>query len=74
MYRNTQHRRESLEIERLELELAQLRREIETGQESATYDAIGRMAKSGSDAMKKSEDRLTKLARSGVGRKRKPLS
>lgn len=71
MYRNTQHRRESLEIQRLELELAQLQQEIETEQKSATYDAIGKMAKSGIDAIEQSEDRLTQLARSGIGRNRK---
>jgi hypothetical protein len=74
MYQNTQHHRESLEIQRLELELMQLRQEIETERKSATYDAIGKMAKSGIDAMEKSENRLTQLARSGIGRKLKQRS
>jgi hypothetical protein len=71
MYGDADRRREQLELERLELELAQLRADINaTNAETATKSAmvIHKNAKSGIDAAEKNQQHLTKLAKSGVGR------
>ncbi len=74
MYGNADRRRDQLELERLELEMAQLRAEIAaTEAETAAKSAmvIHKNAKSGSAAMQKSRDQITKLAKDGLGRKLK---
>ncbi len=74
MYSNTQWRREQLELERMELELSQLRAEIAATQaetKAKNTDAISVMARSGIKAQNQSEQRITALAKRGVGRRKK---
>jgi len=73
MYGDPDIRRERQEVERLELELELLRKQVRIEIDSAPYDEIAKMAKSGIDASQKSDAQLTKLARSGLGRERKPV-
>ena len=71
MYGDADRRREQLELERMELEMAQLRADINaTNTETAAKSpmAIHDIAKSGIDAAEKSQQKLTKLAKSGIGR------
>ena len=71
MYGNAEHRREQLELERLELEMAQLRAEIlATNAETASKSAMAlhRSAKSGIKADQNQRQKITKLAKSGLGR------
>ena len=74
MYSNTQWRREQLEIERMELELSQLRAEIaatEAETKAKNTDAISDMARSGIKAQNQTEQKITALAKRGVGRRKK---
>lgn len=71
MYGNFDHRREQLELERMELEMAELRAEIlatnaETASKSAL--AIHKNAKSGIAATAKRHNQTTKMVKSGLGR------
>ena len=74
MYSDNSWKLEALEIARLELELAELRANInKTKTETAEVAdksaiALHRSAQSGIDAAKKNDQKLTKLAKSGVGR------
>ncbi len=75
MYADSDRRREQLELERLELEMAQLRADINaTNAETAAKSAISlhRNAKSGIKSAENNQQKLTKLAKSGLGRKLKP--
>ena len=75
MYGNPARRREMLELERLELELMQMRAEIaateaETAEKSR--DRISAMARSGIKAEKQSDQKVTALAKHGMlGRREK---
>ncbi len=77
MYSDNSWKVEALEIARLELELAQLRADInKTDAEAAEIAnksaiALQRSAKSGIDAAGKSKKHVTKLAKKGLGRKMK---
>ena len=74
MYSNTQWRREQLELERLELEMIQLKAEIAaTKAETKTKNtnAIFDMARSGIKAQNQTEQRITALAKRGLGRRKK---
>ena len=74
MYSDNSWKLEALEIARLELELSELRASInktnaetnEVANQNAT--ALQRSAKSGIDAAEKNQEKLTKLAKSGIGR------
>ena len=75
MYSNSQWRREQLELERLELELAQLRAEpaateAETKAKKNT-DAISDMARSGIKAENQTGQKITAMAKRGLGRRKK---
>ncbi len=68
MYGDTSQHREQLELERMELEMAQLRAEIvATESETASKSAmvIHKNAKSGIAAKAKSQDHINKLAKNG---------
>ncbi len=67
MYGDTSQHREQLELERMELEMAQLR--AETAAKSAM--AIHKNAKSGIAATVIRQDHITKLAKNGLGRNMK---
>ncbi len=74
MYSNTRWRREQLEIERMELELSQLRADIaatEAETNAKNPDAISDMAHSGIKAQNQTEQKITALANRGVGRLKK---
>ena len=74
IYGSTDVQRERLELERLKLELAQLKAEISaTNAETANKSAMAlhRSAQSGIDATEKNDQKLTKLAKQGLGRKLK---
>jgi hypothetical protein len=74
IYGDAARRREQLENERLELEMQQLRAEIAaTEAETAAKSgmAVTANARSGITAKEKSHDKITKLARNGLGRKMK---
>ncbi len=71
MYGNTDHRREQLELDRMELELEQLRQELKSETKSSTYKTIGKMAKFGIDTKETNQKHITKLARSSLGRELK---
>ncbi len=74
MYSNTQWRREQLELERMELELSQLRAEIaamEAETKAKNTDAISDMARSGIKAQNQTEQKITALAKRGLGRGKK---
>ena len=68
IYGDADTRREQLEIQRLELELLQLRQELNSGCDSATYKAISKMAQAGIDAEKATKEKIRNQARSGLGR------
>ena len=71
MYGDSDRRREQLELERLELEMMQLRADINaTNMETASKSAmvVHTNAQSGIDAAEKSQQKLTKMAKSGIGR------
>ena len=77
MYGNPARRREILELERLELELAQMRAEItateaEVGLKSR--EAVSDMARSGIAAAKSMDRKVTDLARDGMLGRRKKCS
>ena len=77
MYGNPARRRECLELERLELELVQMKAEIaatvaEVGLKSR--EAVSDMAKSGIASMELSDQKLTDLARDGMLGRRKKCS
>ena len=74
MYADNHGRREQLELERMELEMAQLRAEIlatnvETASKSAM--ALNKNAKSGIASAAKRQNHITKLAKLGLGRELK---
>lgn len=74
MYGNANIRRERLELERMALEMAQLRAEIlATNTETAAKSAmtLHKNAKSGISAMAKNQDHITKLAKNSLGRELK---
>jgi len=71
MYGDADRHREQLELERLELEMMQLQADINaTNAETAVKSSmvIHKNAKSGINATEKSQQKLTKLAKSGIGR------
>lgn len=68
IYGDMDRHRERLEIQRLELELLQLRQELKDECDSATYKAIGKMAQAGIDAKETVQKKIAKQARSGLGR------
>lgn len=75
MYGDAGRRSEQLELERLELEMAQLRADIAaTNAETATKSAtlLHKNAKSGLKAKQQQQQKLTKLAKSALGRELKP--
>ena len=75
MYGNADIRRERRELERLELEMAQLRAEIlATQTETASKSAITlhQNAKSGIKSAEKNQAHITKLAKNSLGRELKP--
>lgn len=74
MYGNPARRREELELERLELELRQMRAEIaatvaEVGLKSR--EAVSDMARSGIAGAELADQKVTALAKRGVGRRKK---
>lgn len=75
MYGNPARRRECLELERLELELVQMKAEIaatvaEVGLKSR--EAVSDMARSGIAGMELADQKITDMARDGMlGRKKK---
>ncbi len=74
MYSNTQWRREQLELERMELELSQLRAEIaatEAETKAKSRNSISDMARSGIKAQNQTEQKITALAKRGLGRRKK---
>ena len=75
MYGNPARRREMLELERLELELMQMRAEIaaaEAETKGKSRDRVSDMAKSGIKAEKQSDQKVTALAKHGMlGRREK---
>ena len=74
IYGDADRRREMLELERMELEMAQLRAEIAaTESEAASQSAmtITKNAKSGIAATEIRQDHITKLAKNGLGRNMK---
>ncbi len=76
MYSNTQWRRERLEIERLELEMIQLKAEIaatEADTAAKSREAVSNMARSGIKAENQSEEKITAMAKRGLGRGKKVL-
>ena len=70
IYANADRRREQLELERLELEMAQLRAEIVATEAKSTM-VIHQNAKSGIAAMATNRGQITKLAKNGLGRELK---
>ncbi len=74
MYGNPARRRERLELERLELELAQLRAEIAATEAEAGVKSrmvVSDMARSGIKAQNQSEQKITAMAKRGLGRRKK---
>ena len=74
MYNNTQWRREQPELERMELELSQLRAEIaatEAETKAKSRNSIFDMARSGIKAQNQTEQKITALAKRGLGRRKK---
>ncbi len=74
MYSNTQWRLEQLELERMELELSQLRAEIaamEAETKAKSRNSIFDMARSGIKAQNQTEQKITALAKRGLGRRKK---
>ncbi len=77
MYGNPARRREMLELERLELELRQMKAEFaateaEVGLKSR--EAVSDMARSGIAAEKSTDQKVTDLARNGMLGRRKKCS
>ncbi len=74
MYSNTQWQREQLELERMDLELIQLRTEIDATEaetKAKSRDAISDMARSGIKAQNQTEQKIAALAKRGLGRRKK---
>ena len=74
MYANTAWQREQLELERMELELEQLEAETEAIRaetRAADDEVISELARSGSEAMHRNEERVKKLARAAIHRPKK---
>lgn len=74
MYNNSQWEREMLELERMRLELRQMTAEIAaTEAETATksHDKISGMALSGIKAENQTEQKITAMAKRGLGRQKK---
>lgn len=77
IYGNPERRRERIELERLELELAQTRAEIaatEAETKAKSRDRISDMARSGIKAEKQSDQKVTDLAKDGLLGRRKKCS
>ncbi len=71
MYGDSDRRREQLELERLELEMAQLRADINaTNAETAAKSAmaLSKNAQSGIEAAKRQKQKFNKNVKAGVGR------
>lgn len=74
MYNNSQWEREMLELERMRLELRQMTAEIEAKEaETAakSRDVISDMARSGIKAENQIEQKITAMAKRGLGRRKK---
>ena len=71
MYSNTDHIKDRIEIQRQKLELMQLLMQVEKEQDAETYVAISNMAQSGIKADGVTDDKIQKLAKSGIQRKKK---
>jgi len=78
MYSDPASEQEQIDLERQRLELAQLRADIakteaETAETANKFAmVIHKNAKSGIDAAEKNDQKLTKLAKSSLGRELKP--
>jgi hypothetical protein len=74
MYGDSQWEREMLELERMRLELAQMRAEIaatEAETAAKSRDAISDMARSGIKAENQTKQKITAMAKRGLGRRKK---
>ena len=77
MYGNPARRRECLELERLELELGQMKAEIaatEAEVKAESRVAVSDMARSGIKAAKQSDQKVTAMAKDGMLGRRKKCS
>jgi hypothetical protein len=77
MYGNPERRREELKLERLELEMKQMRAEIAatvTGVGLKSREAVSYMARSGIAGMELADQKVTDLARDGMLGRRKKCS
>ena len=75
MYGNPARRRECLELERLELELRQMKAEIGATEAAASVksrEAVSDLARSGIKAAQQSDQKVTAMAKDGMlGRRKK---
>ena len=74
MYANTDWQREQLELERMRLELEQMKAEteaIKAEARAADDDAISELARSGSKAKQRDDQRVQHMARAAIHRPKK---